>query len=107
MATSSPSAAVNASHRSPVSVRPDDMAGKMRLIFNARSGRFRRNAQLLPLLRNFIAARSLNAELLLTEGPGHATVLARDAVREGCGRVIAVGGDGTVNEVAQALRYTP
>jgi diacylglycerol kinase (ATP) len=107
MASSSPSAAVNASHRPPVSVRPDDMAGKMRLIFNARSGRFRRNAQLLPLLRNFIAARSLNAELLLTEGPGHATVLARDAVREGCGRVIAVGGDGTVNEVAQALRYTP
>ena len=83
------------------------MAGKMRLIFNARSGRFRRNAQLLPLLRNFVAARSLDAELHLTEGPGHATVLAREAMRAGCRRVVAVGGDGTVNEVAQAVRYTP
>ncbi len=82
-------------------------AGRMRLIFNARSGRFRRNARLLPLLRNFIAAQALDAELVLTEGPGHATVLAREAVRDGCGRVVAVGGDGTVNEVAQALRYTP
>ncbi len=82
-------------------------AGRMRLIFNARSGRLRRNAQLLPLLRNFIAAHGLDAELVLTEGPGHATVLAREAVRDGCGRVIAVGGDGTVNEVAQALRDTP
>jgi diacylglycerol kinase (ATP) len=78
----------------------------MRLIFNARSGRFKRNAQLLPLLRDFIAARSLDAEVCLTEGPGHATVLAREAVRSGCGRVVAVGGDGTVNEVAQALRDT-
>jgi diacylglycerol kinase (ATP) len=83
------------------------MAGKMRLIFNARSGRFHRNAQLLPLLRNFVAARSLEAELHLTEGPGHATVLAREAMRAGCRRVVAVGGDGTVNEVAQALRHTP
>ena len=82
-------------------------AGRMRLIFNARSGRLRRNAQLLPLLRNFIAAHGLDAELVLTEGPGHATVLAREALRDGCGRVIAVGGDGTVNEVAQALRDTP
>jgi diacylglycerol kinase (ATP) len=98
----SPPTTVLASSPLPSAAGP----AKMRLIFNARSGRFHRNAQLLPLLRNFLAARSLDAELLVTEGPGHATLLARDAVRDGCGRVIAVGGDGTVNEVAQALRYT-
>jgi len=87
--------------------RPAAGAGRMRLIFNARSGRAGRNAALLPRLRDFLAARSLEADLHLTEGPGHATVLAREAVREGCGRVVAIGGDGTVNEVAQALRYTP
>lgn len=41
-------------------------------------------------------------ELSLTSGPGHATVLARDAA-EGVVRVIAVGGDGTVHETANGL----
>jgi len=87
--------------------RPRAAAGKMRLIFNCHSGRLHRNARLLALLKNFIATRSLDAELLITERPGHATVLAREAVRLGCDRVVAIGGDGTVNEVAQALRSTP
>ncbi len=41
-------------------------------------------------------------ELVLTSGPGHATALAR-AVGESVERVIAVGGDGTVHEVANGL----
>jgi len=107
MTRPSPSAPPNASPLAPSSDTREAMEGKMRLIFNARSGRLRRNAQLLPLLRNFIAARALDAELFLTEGPCHATFLAREAVLDGCARVIAVGGDGTVNEVAQAVRHTP
>ena len=39
----------------------------------------------------------------LTREPGHATSLAREAVAAGAGLVLAVGGDGTVNEVAQGL----
>ncbi len=80
---------------------------KTRFIFNPRSGRHARNARLLPLLRDFISARALDADLVATEGPGHATELARDAVHQGCLRVVAVGGDGTMNEVAQALLHTP
>ncbi len=80
---------------------------KVRFIFNPRSGRPRRNAPLLPLLRRFIAARALDADLVCTEGPGHATELAQEAVAKGCLRVVAVGGDGTVNEVAQALIHAP
>lgn len=80
---------------------------KVRFIFNPRSGRPRRNAPILPLLRSFIAARALDADLVCTEGPGHATEIARDAVSAGCLRIVAVGGDGTVNEVAQALIHTP
>ena len=34
-----------------------------------------------------------------TVGPGHATSLARQALREGFEMVVAVGGDGTLNEV--------
>lgn len=40
---------------------------------------------------------------LETHSAGHATELARQAVSEGIRKVIAVGGDGTVNEVAKGL----
>lgn len=79
---------------------------RMRFIFNPCSGR-RRNSRLLPFVRNFIDARGLDADLISTEGPGHATELAREAVAAGCRRVVAVGGDGTMNEVAQALLDSP
>lgn len=41
-----------------------------------------------------------------TEYAGHAEVLAREAVEKGMDIVVAVGGDGTVNEVARALIHT-
>ena len=39
----------------------------------------------------------------LTQGPGHATELAQEAVAGGADVVVAVGGDGTVNEVARGV----
>ncbi len=41
-----------------------------------------------------------------TQYPGHATELARQAVKDGFKLVFAMGGDGTVNEVAQGLVFT-
>src|SRR5947208_8384623 len=38
-----------------------------------------------------------------TEGRGHATVLCREAAHEGYDVVVAVGGDGTVNEAVNGL----
>lgn len=40
---------------------------------------------------------------LFTEAPGHATALARDALSRGARRFVAVGGDGTANEVLNGL----
>ena len=79
---------------------------KLRFIFNPKSGRPRRTGPILPMLRRFISARALDADLVCTEGPGHATEIARDAVAAGCMRIVAIGGDGTVNEVAQALIHS-
>jgi YegS/Rv2252/BmrU family lipid kinase len=51
-----------------------------------------------------LAARAAwgEVDLALTTGPGHASALAREAVGQ-VERVIAVGGDGTVHEVANGL----
>ena len=38
-----------------------------------------------------------------TTGPGHATLLAREALRAGWEMVVAVGGDGTLNEVVNGF----
>jgi len=76
-------------------------------IFNPHSGRNRRRPRLAGAIRDFIAARALDASLAVTEGPGHATELARAAVQSGHEVVVAVGGDGTMNEVAQGLLHSP
>lgn len=39
----------------------------------------------------------------LTEAPGHARELAREAVRKGHELVVSIGGDGTINEVVNGL----
>ncbi len=38
-----------------------------------------------------------------TQAPGHATELAREAAQQGADMVVAVGGDGTIGEVASGL----
>lgn len=60
-----------------------------------------------PLMRNLIDSSGLkekfNVEFELTKHRGHATTLAADAVKNNKYCVVAVGGDGTVNEVGRAL----
>lgn len=80
---------------------------KTRFIFNPYSGHNRRRPGLAARIREFVASRSLDADLITTDGPAHATALAREAVLAGFGCVVAVGGDGTMNEVAQALVGAP
>ena len=45
----------------------------------------------------------LACDIRMTESVGQATHLTRDAVTSGCEAVVAVGGDGTVNEVLNGL----
>lgn len=42
-------------------------------------------------------------DVVFTEAPGHATVLAKQAVEGGVERLVVVGGDGTLQEAALAL----
>jgi diacylglycerol kinase (ATP) len=52
-----------------------------------------------------LAARGRDAEVFMTERPGHARDLASAALDRGVRTVVAWGGDGTVNEVASVLAF--
>lgn len=80
---------------------------KIAFIFNPFSGRNRRDPSLARALPAFAAQRRLDAELMFTRAPHHATQLAHNAIARGCQRIVAVGGDGTLNEVAQAVLGSP
>ncbi|QKG51969.1 diacylglycerol/lipid kinase family protein [Hymenobacter sp. BRD67] len=72
-------------------------------IFNPVAGTGRQ-ADFPMLLARYFGGRAGSDYLLWpTQGPGHATQLAREAAQAGCRIVVAVGGDGTVNEVGQGL----
>ena len=76
----------------------------MVIIFNPAAGR--RRAQLLWRVLDVMAANGVKLEILETAAPGHATELARQAVRDGAQLVVAAGGDGTIAEVANGLSGT-
>ena len=80
---------------------------KSRFVINPCSGRNRRRPKLASAIRDFARMHGLEADVVLTEGPRHATQLAYEAASKGCELVVSVGGDGTMNEVAQALVGTP
>lgn len=71
---------------------------KVTAIVNGAAGGGRAGKRVGPLLE-----RLGEVEVRQTEGPGHATALAREARERAADVVIAVGGDGTVCEVANGL----
>jgi len=79
---------------------------KTRLIFNPRAGPAGRWGDRRAAVVRALAALQLEVEIVETRGPGDASGLARAALADGCARVVAVGGDGTVNEIAQVLTGT-
>ena len=44
-----------------------------------------------------------SVQTLLTQAPGHATELAAQAIKNGARTIVAVGGDGTINEVVNGF----
>ncbi len=74
---------------------------KLHLIVNPKAGSGRA-AQRIPQIRRALADQGIQHELSLTEGPRDASRLARGAADGGADVIGVVGGDGTVNEVAQS-----
>ncbi|TVR84686.1 MAG: diacylglycerol kinase family lipid kinase [Chitinophagaceae bacterium] len=78
------------------------MKRKIRFIINPHSG-IRRKSRIPVLIEKIFSADSFDIDIQFTEFPGHATELSKQAVDEGFDTVVAVGGDGSINETAREL----
>lgn len=57
----------------------------------------------LPKISAQLSKAGLSFDFVLTQGPGHAVEIAAQAISSGYKLLIAVGGDGTVNEVINGM----
>jgi diacylglycerol kinase (ATP) len=71
-------------------------------IINPRSGVERRK-EIKDAVERLLDKELYTYELVNTEFPKHGTALAREAARNGAYAVVAVGGDGSVNDVMQGI----
>ncbi len=81
---------------------PSPSLRRVRVITNPISGVAARQT-VLPRFVGIIEGAGIEVELSPTEGPGHATVLAGEACREGLDAVVVAGGDGTINEALNGM----
>lgn len=76
--------------------------GPLVLIANPRAGRGKVGSA-LPKIERILNEEGLSYRIVRTTHPGHATQVARDALREGERYLVAAGGDGTVHEVVNGM----
>jgi YegS/Rv2252/BmrU family lipid kinase len=76
----------------------------LRVIYNPVAGP--KITSRIDRIRVSLSSRGIPFEILKTSGRGDATILAREAAHRGAETVIAVGGDGTINEAANGLAGT-
>jgi diacylglycerol kinase (ATP) len=78
---------------------------RIRFVINPTSGP-KKSVDVAALIKLHLDHSRHDHEIVYTAYAGHATELAIDAVQQGFATVVAVGGDGTVNEVARGLLKT-
>ena len=75
--------------------------GEVLMIANPRAGTGTRNTA--ERAAHLLEERGIRTRTAVTAGPMDATAIAADAARDGVGLVVAVGGDGTVQEIVNGL----
>ena len=83
------------------------MTKKRRITFilNPKSGTSSK-AEVPEMIEQILDKDLFSTEICFTEYRGHAAEIAKNKAKEGVNIVVAVGGDGTVNEVARSLVHT-
>jgi len=79
---------------------------KAKFIINPISGRRKNIRKEIQTINEIFSTRSAQADFHITNHPGEATDIADQSVTKGFDIIVSVGGDGTVNEVANALEGT-
>ncbi len=74
---------------------------KMRFVVNPAAGKRRGNVE--DSIRKALQGSRVTYDVVRTGYRGHGTALAREAADDGVDLVVAVGGDGTLNEVGRGL----
>ncbi len=72
-------------------------------VVNPFSGRKKNHQAIISLIENRLDKKKYQARIIPTKAAGHATELAQQAAETGIPYIVAMGGDGTVNETAKAL----
>lgn len=76
------------------------------IIYNPVARTLSRNRHLLQRSIDALAALDIEAKLVGTTGPNSAGLQARQQIDSGCDLILAAGGDGTINEVANGMLHT-
>jgi len=79
---------------------------KVKFIQNPRAGLIQRPMFIRKIIERALVGAPFEYDFQLTEHKGHATEIARQAVEDGYDAVVAVGGDGTMNETACGLLHS-
>lgn len=58
------------------------------------------------MIEGICSKKNCSLNVSFTEYAGHASELTRQAIEEGAEYILAVGGDGTVNEIARAMIHS-
>jgi diacylglycerol kinase (ATP) len=75
---------------------------KILFIINPASGTSGKD-RIEAVIRDRACQQGVSCNIVYTSEPGHATILSREAAAGGTDVVVAVGGDGTVNETARGI----
>jgi YegS/Rv2252/BmrU family lipid kinase len=80
--------------------------GEAVVIYNPYAGRLARREHLLQRTIEEFGRQGIRARLVPTTGPNTAAAIAKRAIDGGADLIIAAGGDGTINEVANGVVHS-
>jgi len=83
----------------------NNMKSKIAFIINPFSGTGKKE-DIPALIKQELDATVFDTEIAYTDQRGHGTILAKEFVDKNFQIIVAVGGDGTVNEVGQSLLHS-
>lgn len=83
----------------------DEEKKKISFLINPISGT-QNKEQIVKWITERMDGNRFDSEIIYTEYAGHAVEIAAQKAKEGAWAVVAIGGDGTINEIARSLVHT-